>query len=64
MEHHPLIVPAHEPLDGVEVGVGSVQEVRDAVVEAEERGVQLGHDHVLVVAGVADEGTFGAARRG
>src|SRR5947207_108773 len=64
VEHDPLVVPAYEALDGVEVRVGSVQEARDAVVEAEERGVQLGHDHVLVVAGVADEGPLGVAWRG
>jgi hypothetical protein len=61
IDHDPLVVPAHQVANGREVGVGHRSD--DGVVEAQHRGLQLGDDAVLVVAGVADEGaSVGAAR--
>jgi hypothetical protein len=57
-------VPAHFLLGELEdvvffqVGVPLGDSIEDAVVELEERGLQLGDDQILVVARVADERTF------
>jgi hypothetical protein len=62
MQHHPLVVPAHHPL---RLGECLVHRVRGAqvrrhveihlVVEPQQRLLQPGHHHVLVVARIGDQ---------
>jgi hypothetical protein len=63
VHHQPLVVPAHQvpgPLEQLPVVLGVLGVVEgpfhDRVVEPQEGDVELGHDQVLVVASVAEEG--------
>ena len=68
VQHHPLVVPRHEPArfgeDGIGGRAGGGELVADLVVELEDRHVRLRHDQVFVVAMIADQReAFGAARQ-
>src|SRR5437867_2592423 len=62
VDHHPLVVPADQPLSFFEQirarEAGLVEDAPDhPVVELEEQDMQLGNDQVLIVSRVTDQST-------
>src|SRR2546423_50419 len=66
VQHNPLIMPADDVLHLFEFRrstVGPGQVIDDAVVESQHGSVKLGHDHIFVIARIANQRASSAALR-